>query len=68
MEYSYFGTARQEGMHLILLDMLEATFGELPPVLTDQVKVIESQEKLAALGIKMLSAESLAGLGLNGTV
>ena len=70
MEYSYFGKVRQEGrqegMHLILLDMLEAKFGELPQVITDQVKAIESQEELADLGTNMLSAESLADLGLNG--
>ena len=77
MEYSYFGKARQaglqeglqqglEGMHFIILEMLQVKFGELPQAITDQVRAIESQEELAGLGTKMLSAESLADLGLNG--
>jgi hypothetical protein len=46
--------------------MLQVKFGELSPVTTDRVKAIESQEELAALATKVLSAESLEDLGLNG--
>lgn len=71
MEYSYLGQARQEGLqeglHLMLLEMLKVKFGELPQVITDAVKAIESQEELTTLGTKILSAESLADLELNGT-
>ena len=73
MEYSYFGKLRQEGiqeglqgMHFILLEMLQVKFGELPPVITDQVKAIESREELTTLATKARNAESLADLGLNG--
>ena len=77
MEYSYFGKVRQERLqeglqqglqrrHLMLLEMLQVKFGELSPVTTDRVKAIESQEELAALATKVLSAESLEYLGLNG--
>lgn len=38
-----------------------------PPVTTDKVKAIELQEELAALATKVIHAESLADLGLNGT-
>ena len=47
--------------------MLKVKFGELPQVITDAVKAIESQEELTTLGTKILSAESLADLELNGT-
>ena len=50
----------------MLLDMLQAKFGELPRVITDRVRAIESQDELAALGTKLLSAKSLEDLGLNG--
>ncbi len=71
MEYSYFGQARQQGiqqgMHLLLLELLQERFGELPPVITDQVRAIESQDELTTLATKVLNAESLEDLGLNGT-
>ena len=78
MEYSFLGQARQEGrqegrqealqgMHFILLEMLQAKFGELPQVITDQVRAIESQEELTTLATKARNAGSLADLGLNGT-
>ena len=70
MEYSYFGKVRQEGrqegIHLILLELLQVKFGELPPVITDRVRAIESQEELTGLVTKVHNAESLADLGLNG--
>ena len=56
---------QQEGRHSMLLDMLQAKFGELPQVITDRVRAIESQDELAALGTKLLSAKSLEDLGLN---
>ena len=71
MEYSYFGKIRQEaiqeGRYLMLLDMLQAKFGELPQTITDQVRAIESQEELTTLATKVSKAESLADLGLNGS-
>ena len=70
MEYSYFGKVRQEGrqegIHLILLELLQVKFGELPPIITDRVRAIESQEELTGLVTKVHNAESLADLGLNG--
>ena len=66
IEYSYFGKLRQEGMHLILLEMLQVKFGELPPVTADRVRTIESQEELTILVTKAINATSLEDLGLNG--
>jgi hypothetical protein len=66
IEYSYFEKLRQEGMHLILLEMLQVKFGELPPVTADRVRAIESQEELTILVTKAINATSLEDLGLNG--
>lgn len=78
MELSYYGKVaqqakqegrhegRQEGMHLILLQQLQNKFGELPRSTMDRVKAIQSQEELTALATKVLAAESLADLGLDG--
>ena len=56
----------QQGMHLILLETLKAKFGELPQTATDRVEAIQSQERLTDLATKILTADSLAELGLDG--
>ena len=53
-------------MHLILLETLKAKFGELSQTATDRVEAIQSQERLTDLATKILTADSLAELGLDG--
>ncbi len=70
----YYGKLKQEaiqqglqqGMHVILLQQLQAKFGELPQVTIDRIQAIKSQEALTALATNVLTVESLADLGLNG--
>ena len=56
----------QQGMQRILLQQLETKFGELPPSAVDEVRAIQSTEGLTALATKVLTANSLADLGLDG--
>ena len=54
-------------MHLMLLEMLQVKFGELPPDTTNQVQSIESRDELTTFATKVSIAESLADLELNGS-
>ena len=78
MELTYYGKwarevteqglqqGMQQGMQQILLQQLETKFGELPQAAVDEIKAIQSQEELTVLARKVLTANSLADLGLDG--
>ena len=53
---------RIQGM---LTRRLQAKFGSLPQEIVDRVKKIESEDKLAELAEKFVTASSLAELGLD---
>ena len=56
----------QQGKRSILIRLLAAKFGELPQSVTDQIQGITADEELDQLGIRLLTAESLEEMGLNG--
>jgi hypothetical protein len=62
--------AAQEGMRYgirhILLQQLTTKFGELTPDTINRVQAIQSQDELTLLATKVLTANSLTELGLNG--
>ena len=56
----------QQGKQLILIRLLATKFGELPQSVTDQIQEMTADEELDQLGIRLLTAESLEEIGLNG--
>ena len=82
MELSYYGKLAQEateeglqrgiqqgiqqGIQLTLLQQLEIKFGELPQTTVNRITAIQSQDELTALATQVLTASSLADLGLDG--
>ena len=57
---------RQQGKRLLLIQQLATKFGELPQSVTDQIQEMTTNEELDQLGIRLLTAESLEEMGLNG--
>ena len=57
---------RQQGKRLLLIQQLMAKFGDLPQSVTEQIHGMTTEEELDQLGIRILTAESLEEMGLNG--
>ena len=59
----------QEGMQLgkqsLLLQLLNAKFGELPASVGEKIRAITSEQKLNQLSLRILTANSLDEMGLN---
>ena len=58
----------QEGKQLILLQQLSAKFGGLSESVTQEIRAISSEQKLDELSLRILTADSLDEMGLNGQV
>lgn len=56
---------RQEGIRALLLDQLEARFGPLSGTVRRHLEAIDSADELARLVRRVVTAGSLAELGLN---
>ena len=56
----------KQGKRDLLIKQLMAKFGELPQSVTDQIQGMTADEELDQLGIRLLTAESLEEMGLNG--
>ena len=56
----------QQGKRLILIQQLMAKFGDLPQSVTEQIHGMTAEEELDQLGIRLLTANSLEEMGLNG--
>ena len=56
----------QQGKRLLLIQQLMAKFGDLPQSVTEQIQGMTAEEELNQLGIRILTAESLEDMGLNG--
>ncbi len=56
----------QQGKRLFLIQLLVAKFGELPQSVTDQIQGMTAEAELDQLGVRLLTAESLEEMGLNG--
>ena len=56
----------KQGKRLILIRQLAAKFGEIPQSVMDQIQGVTADEELDQLGIRLLTAESLEEMGLNG--
>ena len=56
----------QQGKRLFLIQLLVAKFGELSQSVTDQIQGMTTDEELDQLGVRLLTAESLEEMGLNG--
>ncbi len=56
----------QQGKRLFLIQLLATKFGELPQSVTDQIHRMTTEEELDQLGVRLLTAESLEDMGLNG--
>ena len=56
----------KQGKRDLLILQLMAKFGELPQSVTDQIQGMTTNEELDQLGIRLLTAESLEEMGLNG--
>ena len=57
---------RQQGKRLFLIRLLATKFGELPQSVTEQIQGMTTDEELDQIGIRLLTAESLEEMGLNG--
>ena len=59
----------QQGMQLgkqsLLLQLLNAKFGELPASVGEKIRAITSEQKLNLLSLRVLTANSLDEMGLN---
>ena len=57
---------RQEGKQLFLLQLLSAKFGQLPEFLNSRIRAITSEQELDRLSLRILTANSLDEMGLDG--
>ena len=57
---------RQQGKRLLLIQQLMAKFGDLPQSVTEQIQGMTTDEELDQIGIRLLTANSLEEMGLNG--
>ena len=57
---------RQQGKRLLLIQQLATKFGALPESVTEQIQRMTADEELDQLGIRLLTADSLEEMGLNG--
>ena len=58
--------AVQQGKQELLIRLLATKFGELPQSVTEQINRMTADEELDQLGVRLLTAESLEEMGLNG--
>ena len=58
----------QEGKQSILLLQLSTKFGTLPEAVIQEIRAIISEQELDRLSLSILTANSLAEMGLNGQV
>ena len=58
--------AVQRGKQELLIRQLTAKFGTLPESITEQIQRMTADEELDQLGIRLLTANSLEEMGLNG--
>ena len=69
MRETYFDKLEQrgvvKGMQNILFQLLQTKFGSLPQAVVDKIQKIESESDLTELAKKVVTASSLAELGLN---
>ena len=56
----------KQGKRDLLIRQLMAKFGNLPQSVTEQIQGMTTNEELDQLGIRLLTAESLEEMGLNG--
>ena len=56
----------KQGKRLLIIRQLAAKFGEIPQSVTDQIQRMTVEEELDQLGVRLLTAESLEDMGLNG--
>ena len=56
----------QQGKRLLLIQLLATKFGELPQSVTEQINGMTADEELDQLGVRLLTANSLEEMGLNG--
>ena len=56
----------KQGKRDLLIQQLMAKFGNLPQSVTEQIQGMTTNEELDQLGIRLLTAESLEEMGLNG--
>ena len=56
----------QQGKRLFLIQLLATKFGELSQSVTDQIHRMTTEEELDQIGVRLLMAESLEDMGLNG--
>ncbi|MFQ6041466.1 MAG: DUF4351 domain-containing protein [Candidatus Poribacteria bacterium] len=65
MRETYFDKLERRGMRKILTRQLQAKFGPLPQEVADRVNKIESEDELQKIAEKVVTASSLAELGLD---
>jgi hypothetical protein len=56
----------QQGKQSVLLQLLNAKFGALPEPLVQEIRAITSEQELDRLNLRVLTANSLDEMGLNG--
>ena len=56
----------QQGKRLLLIQLLATKFGALPESVTEQIQRMTADEELDQLGVRLLTADSLEEMGLNG--
>ena len=65
MRETYFDKLERQGMRKLFTRQLQAKFGPLSQEVVDRVQKIESEDELAELAEKFVTASSLAELGLS---
>jgi len=58
----------QQGKQSILLQLLNAKFGTLPEPLVQEIRAITSEQELNRLSLRVLTANSIDEMGLDGQV
>jgi len=58
----------QQGKQSILLQLLNAKFGPLPEPVVQEIRAITSEQELNRLNLRVLTANNLDEMGLDGKV
>jgi hypothetical protein len=66
MQETHFDKLERQGMQKILVQQLQVKLGSLPEAAADKIRTIESRDELIELAKKVVTASSLAELGLDG--
>ena len=56
----------QQGKQSFLRQLLNAKFGQLPALIDQKIRAITSEQELDRLGMRVLTADSLDEMGLDG--